>query len=486
MDTNNRTHSIDTLLRDALKSTERPDAALVERVKAELAAQSHNKPQAWRSFTRSLTKAAINIAAVLAILTVIVGAWLYLGNFGEPRGFTGNEHATLPGPATYLGSVSTEDGRQVELVAVSVFDDVVDIYVTLTGFSLVNEHFSLWHRIDVVGASQIENVFQPNEIISRTDDSITIRSRRIFSRPVAGMELRHTFWGFAYNIRQHWGHEINLDADEITVQPHMLFFDENPPFFTGGTPEGVEVMLEQMQTTGLPVLQPHLHNIPFDLEGIDAVISSIGIVEGRLHVQVYEPFPHDGDRSSSFSIRTQADEWGFATWWHRGMLDFPINDYLHEFIFIVNFDEIETYTLSGFFHRMDFVDLDRPLISNFMVAEHETVHMAVYPGTIGELGITQIRVNPFFVRLTIETDPAEFIDPTDFITFPEFIMTNPDGTRYTTTSAGFGGLEDIDVRDSYTSLSHGGRIYLFYTIDDAPFQSLHALQNLTMSIEINY
>ena len=47
--------------------------------------------------------------------------------------------------------------------------------------------------------------------------------------------------------------------------------------------------MELIVDEGLPVLAPHALDIEFGLDRVNSRLSNIGVVNGRLHIQIYTP-----------------------------------------------------------------------------------------------------------------------------------------------------------------------------------------------------
>jgi hypothetical protein len=339
--------NIDNLLQNALKSSEKPDAELVKKVKYNLSKKEEEnlkKPTAKRTFGRV---AAILIASLI-ITSTVFAAGIYLGSFDRLRQTIGGEQAellypleitNLPEPIAPEERISDpvtdstiidlneeeedifQDNIRVELVAISVIDHVVDIYVTLEDLAgnRLDGDFAAGHIVHPTGeeGQRIGGVSGSCQIISRDNGVVTLRSRQFFTHSVAGMELMYALDGISYNRRRYSNRDIDIDFGTVSLspQPHLQFvsdFDSISLGWVGGDDSrfrrlGVNEhgdtigesyiagsLGEQIQNTGgLPVLQPHLHDIEMGISGVNTTISSIGIIDNRLHIQSYNHAPRN-------------------------------------------------------------------------------------------------------------------------------------------------------------------------------------------------
>jgi len=455
MDTNNQTHDVNALLQKALKRSAKPDAELLVKLKQELAKKERdilNKPKTKRPIRRL----AIAIAATLALTTTVFATGMHLGSFDRLRDIVGDQRAgvlqpleiistpeeqSLPDtqytgydtvneylPETQIPDNNLEElGIRAELVAVGVFDNVVDIYVMLedlTGGRL-DDYFQVGHMVAPANDDGIGVLSLTPEIINRSDDGIvTIRSREIFTHSVAGMELRYALTGINYNLtcpgQRPPFRDLSIDFAALTPQPSILFMPDGSPSRSGGggwSNELFDEFEEKMVNEGFAVLQPHLHDIEIDLDGETAIISSMGIIENRLHVQIYNPTPdaigtlafmqynyYNGD-SRTISFGFNKDAQGNLVRGEVGSYGFEVVQY-REFIFMdVDFDMLTGYRMRGRSHAPSFDRLDLNWSVTFDVPVNDTQIVAgglnVQYDTVT---VTEVRVTPFLIQVVLDRE----------------------------------------------------------------------------------
>jgi len=470
MDTN-KTKNVDALLQSALKSTDAPDIALIRSVKHELQKKEEaqlNKPR----FTRPLKRVAAVIAATLALSTTALAAGAYLGGFDRLREIVGTERAAVLHPVeivsepdangeqfanvnstennngealacdgTILNTVNNlaEQGIRAELVAVGVFDNVVDVYITLEDLisNRFDGNFQVSHTTLPIGQSHIGNLSQAPEIIHRTDCGIvTLRTREIFTESVAGMELMYNLLGITYDMEYTYHrpnlHNLDIDFTSATTQPHAIFSPGMSIPWAGGGP-GLEsqayfdLVNQQLEADGFPVLQPHLHDIEIDIDGESFVVSSIGIIENRLHVQIYLPntgampsfmlyaYPDADVTTMSFGFST--DPYGspiVAGAWHD--CPAPIR-YLEMILFDVDTDNLAIYKMRGALEAANSGNtLDVEWSTAFEVDINDTKLIASNLAVeYGFATITEVRVTPFLIQMLLDTEAAAGTNPPEIL-----------------------------------------------------------------------
>jgi len=312
------------------------------------------------------------------------------------------------------GDAITEAGLRIELVSAKVVSNMIDVYFTLEdltgGDRLRDGVFANTHvfRHMLGDASSFGGVI-PNPIIDRSEDGVvTLRHRALFREPVSGYLTFQLFNDIRHNFRREEA-TIGLDLSAIPEQ----------------TPQGI--------VRGVPVLPHGLHDITVELEGFDVppvVISGVGIIDGRLHIQTYFPHFH---AVTSFDDSTERST-GWPPWLMlvcpQGEIVFPVEfnqfNYTHidnpdadnmvtsgpsmpqlfiESVYKVDLDSLSEYNLVGVFQDFDWLMLESGVLwsTRFavepvemeIVVEGLSVEFDCCPGALG--GVSQITITPFYV-----------------------------------------------------------------------------------------
>lgn len=434
----NKNYDVDTLLQKAMSSSEKPDAELIKKVKYELVKEEVISQESI--FKRFFGRAVAIIAAMLVITTAALAAGGYLGGFDRLRGIIGEDRAALVQPleiSNVVGEVITESGIRVEVVAVGVFDNVVDIYLTLEDLigNRLDGEISIFYELSPMCSEGTDigglGFFGGVEIIDRTNGVVTIYNRHVFTQSVAGQDLTFTLRNINYNIRYYLDHEINLDL--VTAMPNIpsvqliLDYDdlewlcENNFYQIRGPIILSYYDTKLLTTTGITILEPNLHDIELGLESIEKRISSIGIIDGRLHIQLYEPSPGNIHSFAWSSwLRTVTPEEEKLESWRQVQyrIDFSIDEfgnfyrgeYIHphyrEYILEVDLDRLSEYRLLGDFWAAGFIDLKWTV--TFQVENHE-MQLVIDDLNIdndGRSTIKEVRLNPFALLIKAEVNLA--------------------------------------------------------------------------------
>ena len=335
----------------------------------------------------------IAIAATIAILaTASLAAANYFGSFDRLRGIIGDEQAEGLAPVgltnetgaqitndgvlieNKIGSLLTEEGIKIEIVAVGVDSNTIDYYFTiedLTGNRLEGDiwiNATIFPNIEHIPWNQGEYRGIQPEIIDRSEDGVvTLRGREVFEHPVTGYELRFNLYDISYNLKSG---EYELDIDLASLENH--------------TPAA---MIE-----GTPVLPVGLHNIEFEIDGIVvdgwySRLSSIGFIDGKLHVQqwlnaqIWDPPDYqlfrlvgpDGNDvifqtdSNWYSSSFTTDEYGSIIAYDKDA-SLEYLDVYREYIYQVNSTRLSEYKLIVEYLKGEQIDL-RLWYTTFTIGE---------------------------------------------------------------------------------------------------------------------
>ena len=438
----NKNHDMESILKKALSSSEKPDAELVKKVKYGLVEEKA------ASLKKSAIKYYLNRVAAVAIVMVIITTTALvasgnLGGFDRLRTIIGEERIGLVSPieiSNVVGETITEDGIRVELVAVGVFDNVVDIYLTFEDMvgNRLDGDFIVAYSIDLP-ADDIRGTIRHSgiEVIDRTDGVITVHDRLVFSQPVAGQELFFRLWRIDYNNITYNEHEINFDLAELMFDApsstQLIFGSHEIRYMWGIDADDAR---ELLTTTGVTILEPNLHDIELGLEGIESLISAIGIIDGRLHIQLYDPPLNNNrrfslialinpegelDANGNLNIGFSIDEFGN---FYTSYKELP---HYRESIFEVDLDRLSEYRLVGSFANTEYIDLELAVTFEF---ESDETQLIVLDGLNIEYGtsvIREIRLNPFAFLVIGEVAEYGFVEPI------RYIRINTDNGAATTT-----------------------------------------------------
>ena len=379
-------------------------------------------------------KIFVATCAIMCLFFATVVAAQGISRFNRLEYIVGEEMAELISPISYEYadySFITDNGIKIWMVATGVHDNVIDIFIMmqdLEGDRLGNRVYVDYSIISYYGApvpelgttgapAPFSNTNLANwsrtqmETIDRDSNGvITLRARETFSEPIDVYSITLVINEIFYDIREYYEWELPVDFNNIDRDPPAIFIEA------------------EREGERLTVLAPRqLELIP--MAGLERGISSIGIIDGNLHVQFYEvrdpsrrltrlntiaymylvnPY---GDKHEAFAgtlFNMIAD--GYAYWSPERDCFESTYYFYHEQIFEVDLARISEYRLLGNFRTFESVALDWQVVLDVEISGQQwiksDIHIVTDLLTINELRITPVSLmviglDPYFDKETM-------------------------------------------------------------------------------------
>jgi len=412
----------EALIKAEFEKMQTPNFDILEGVKAHMEKKS-------KHFNR---KVFIATLAILCLLSASVAVAQGIGRFDRLRTIIGEERAKLVIPISYKDadySFTTENGIKIWMVATGVNDNTIDIYMMMQDLEgdRLGEHVHVDYsivsyygaKIPALGTTGEPAPFTSTnlanwshmhmETINRDENGVvTLHAREIFSEPIDVHSITILIHEVFYNIREYEEWKIPIDLD-IHNPPTIYMIDYLI------TPDEKNISERTL------ILAPRqLELIPID--GLDRGISSIGIVNGNLHVQFYElrdPSRRwsrlstiaymylvnpDGDKVehfSSTSFNTVSDSYAY---WNpeRTRYDSPYYMYAEQ-IYEVDLVRISGYRMLGNFRTFESVALDWHVVIDVEARGQQWVESGLLVVT-DMLTVKELRITPVSL-MVIGVDP---------------------------------------------------------------------------------
>ncbi|MDR2168200.1 MAG: hypothetical protein LBE35_10195, partial [Clostridiales bacterium] len=202
------------------------------------------------------------------------------------------------------------DGIKFEVVAMAVFDNIVDIYFILQDlrYDRLAEDLMVMDFVSLKtndGATILPFFEMGGQFLTRLEDGkILMHSRAFFYAPVTEGRIYHEISFIRYNQIDFHTHDFGIDlAAGDSEAMHIILPDIDIASIRMPLDERIlannEVWVDEEQmmldiidefvSEGITILRPHSLDADFVAEGVDAWISAVGIAGGALHVQTYIP-----------------------------------------------------------------------------------------------------------------------------------------------------------------------------------------------------
>ena len=250
---------------------------------------------------RMLRKSFIVSLIVASLMIVTVPAAYRTGAFERLTALIGQERADELTPL----EIGMEENIAVEVVAIEVTAEVAYIYFTmqdLVANRLDGEFFISHSLIPATPVDDFMVTTDAPEIIHRSDDGVvTFRSRFAYSHTLEGVELIYTIRNIRFGDVRHPLQVVDINLAEFAKDAPVAVLQTSDPALSASGIDSeytARRYMAQIMGDGLLVLEPHTLDMDFGLAGVRAGISAIGVVNERLHVQVYIP----DMRSSSANV----------------------------------------------------------------------------------------------------------------------------------------------------------------------------------------
>jgi len=416
---NNSDAKIDNILRRELYVSDYPNSNLLHNLKNQLQSEEIEMSKPKRRFFGTV---AATIAAIIILSTTVIAAGLYFSNFERLREIVGNQQADILQPVDN-GTATVSEDIHIEVVAIGVFYNIVDIYVTLedlAGNRLDGElnsgevgSWGLWHHIRARDARMVTGM--PPEIIHRSECGIvTLHLRSEFDREITEDEITITFTDISYVAFFDENYRINLNLQELISTPPETTFAtreqlaEYRMFSTRWAKSDSFLFFEfedEFGYDGLYLLTPHQHAIDLvSVEGMYSHLSGIGVIDGRLHVQLYESDPI---RPSALVTLRDPDGEVVPAWMllAHGAPDietlgygvFSLMPVYSEAIFEI--DRLEDYHLYAFISLMGTINLNWEVTLPIVNSGHLAIDELGIEYRGGAAILHEIRINPVTIMV---------------------------------------------------------------------------------------
>ncbi|MCL2223836.1 MAG: hypothetical protein FWB96_02585 [Defluviitaleaceae bacterium] len=272
---------------------------------------------------KRIFKKGVVAALIAASLMVVTVSAYQMGAFERlAAAIIGQERAEELTPIEIAAEEPElhHDGIAIELVAIEVADRVAYVYFTMQDLianRLAGDFFIQHHIVP----TEIPDGFGIGtgmpQVIHRGDGGVvTFRSRfESWGHSLEGLEMTYEIRQIIFDQFEHPGQAVDINLADFAVDAPVALLHTDEISVINMTWEGEDIpsreyryaMRRNMLQDGLPVLSPDMVDIGFGLDRVDASISAIGIVNGRLHVQLKNRGVGVGSDVALFLLRNAQD-----------------------------------------------------------------------------------------------------------------------------------------------------------------------------------
>lgn len=299
-----------------------------------------------------------------------------------------------------IEEVSISEGIKMEVVAAARYDNMVKAYITFQDLegNRIDENLSFLDYYTIEGANNCGwGLIDYDEEEKKATILVEAQNNTKFKGENLTFKVENIF----YDNKEYEDYEIGIDLSEISHNPSFInattrqFMSWSHGKLYGGLNSDDEIV---------PILSPH--DVDFKFPDIHtSMISNIGVIDGKLHVQVWRDTNFEGQgvqiylRDSKGEKITGDTHINFRIDELKKLERSPHHTYYSEYIFDIDTDNLNEYKLLGYF------DTSKQLKGNWQVsfkAEDGEILEKTCNIDLGDVTIEKISINPFGIFLRVE------------------------------------------------------------------------------------
>jgi hypothetical protein len=293
--------------------------------------------------------------------------------------------------------ISTDQGIEVEVVAVGRYDNMVKAYVTLKDLKddRIKEDLTFLDYFGIKGARSCGwSMIDYDENEKKATLLVEANSDAKFE----GENLTFKIDNIFYNNKVYEDYETNINLTQINLNPNHI--NATKKQFLSWSPSVSDDEI-------VPILEPHIDNISFP-EVESSMISSIGIIGEKLHVQVWRDKSFEGHGVNMYLKDSHGEKIKASSRFNFGIdkSNNPTNDTDYpsyaEYIFDIDIDKLDEYSLLGYFMT------SQQISGNWQVtfkAEDSGNKLELSPNIdLDKIKIEKISINSFGINLSGKMD----------------------------------------------------------------------------------
>lgn len=346
------------IIKNALNNVNTPGYDITSKIEQNMTA---NKSP---SFKRHL----VTVTAVLLLMTfTVVAAAATISGFKYLLTIIGEENAALITPV----EISDEDqGIRMEVVAAGRFDNMLKVYVTfqdLIGERLGDDAKPREYNLTGIGKEKIGGMSSIGWKLMDYDEKnnkATMLFELAGSSKLEGEDLTLKINKILYNTRKVWDYKVEKNISEVERNPAVYFADVKH-LLSGSLGRRYIYGFEADKIFGgldeIPVLREQKEAIVFP-QTDTFKISAIGIIDGRLHIQVWKDKNADESSYVHVSLRNAAGEYkNEDSYFSFDIEDGAVtgetdNPAYGEYVFDIDENKLGEYELRAFISESDVIN----------------------------------------------------------------------------------------------------------------------------------
>ncbi|NMB27952.1 MAG: hypothetical protein GX987_07880 [Tissierellia bacterium] len=297
-----------------------------------------------------------------------------------------------------IEEVCINQGIKMEVVATGRYDNMVKAYVTFQDLegNRIGKGLNFFDYYSLTGTNYPSWGSCGCSIIDYDEENkkATILVEAENGTKFEGENLTFKVDNIFYDNKEYEDYEIGIDLTKLNHEPSYVNATEK---------QFMSWSYGELYSDGdsIPILKPHVKDIKFpDIN--TSMISNIGIIDGKLHVQIWRNKNFEGQGIDIYLKNSKGENVSCDTNVNFGIdksgMPTSNSDYpsYSEFIFDIDTDKLDEYQLLGYFDTCK--QIEGPWQVSFK-AEDGKILEKTCNVNLGDVKVEEISINPFAISL---------------------------------------------------------------------------------------
>ncbi|NMA85748.1 MAG: hypothetical protein GX968_00305 [Tissierellia bacterium] len=294
--------------------------------------------------------------------------------------------------------VCINKGIKMEVVATARYDNMVKAYVTFEDLEAnrIGKDLSFLDYYSIRGTNSSSfgscgwTMIDYDEESKKATILVEVQNNRKFEGENLNFKVDNIF----YDSKEYEDYHLGIDLTKI---------NPNPSYSNVNTEQFMSWSNNELYSDEdlIPILEPHVEDIEFP-EINTSMISNIGIIDGKLHVQIWRDKNFEGQDVSIYLKNPKGEKIYCDAELSFGIDKFkkPTRDSNYpsydEYIFDIDINKLDEYQLLGYFNTRK--QIEGPWQISFKAEEGKILEQSCNIN-LGDIKIEKISINPFAISL---------------------------------------------------------------------------------------
>lgn len=322
-----------------------------------------------------------------------------------------------------IGETCINNGIKVEVIAASRYDNMIKAYIAFEDLesNRIGKDIQLLDYYSIESSNDFNTGSSSYSIVDydETNNKVIVLVETEQDTKYEGEDLVFKTDKIFYNSKTFESFVPEIDLNKISHNPS--YTNSNIKNFASRFYGNL-----YLDTDSIPILKPNEINIKIP-QIKSSMISNIGIINEKLHVQLWQDNTVDHQGANIYLIDAEGNEiyadteiiFGINK---SGEITSNVKDIAYkEYIFDININKLDEYKLASYFSTRD--QIDGPWAINFSSKKGESLEQSCNIDLDG-MKIINIDINPFTICLEGKIMSEAYVSKTDYTNFDIKINTD--------------------------------------------------------------